>query len=138
MMENISILDNKYSFFSRIFFLVNALNSVMNTNLIGQTLGSKRYNQNSANIDLLSYPLMEINREMWTWWDSKLFSPVDTNRIRKIGILVDIYSVFYRFYKHVNVLTCIDRPVDWGCRIYQLLLCRGVRPHLQQVSWIWH
>ena len=28
-------------------------------------------------------------------------------------------------------------PVGWGCRIYRLLLCRGVRPP-QRVSWIWH
>ena len=30
-------------------------------------------------------------------------------------------------------------PVGWGCRIHQLLLCRGGwDPHLQWVSWIWH
>ena len=30
-------------------------------------------------------------------------------------------------------------PVTWGCRIHQLLLCKGVRPHhhQQQVSWIY-
>ena len=29
-------------------------------------------------------------------------------------------------------------PVGWGCRIHRLLLCRGVRPPPQRVSWIWH
>ena len=29
-------------------------------------------------------------------------------------------------------------PVDWGCRIHRLLLCRGVRSLPQWVSWIWH
>ena len=28
-------------------------------------------------------------------------------------------------------------PVGWGCRIRQLLFCRGVRPP-PQMSWIWH
>ena len=29
-------------------------------------------------------------------------------------------------------------PDGWGCRIHCLLLCRGLRPLHQQVSWIWH
>ena len=28
-------------------------------------------------------------------------------------------------------------PVGWGCRIYRLHPCRGIR-HPQRVSWIWH
>ena len=29
-------------------------------------------------------------------------------------------------------------PIDWGCRIHRLHLCRGIRPLPQRVSWIWH
>ena len=39
--------------------------------------------------------------------------------------------------------TCLENfpgvcPVSWGCGIHRLLLCRGVRPPPQRVSWLWY
>ena len=32
-------------------------------------------------------------------------------------------------YKHnLEPFNCMHCPIDWGCRIQRLLLCRGVRP----------
>ena len=36
-----------------------------------------------------------------------------------------------------NHLTMCKQVINWGCRIHWLHLCRGVRPSLQWVSWIW-
>ena len=57
-----------------------------------------------------------------------------------------IYFALWRCYCNVTFIgNRIDNlssnpgcPVGWGCRIYRLLLCRGVRPPPQSVSWIWH
>ena len=38
---------------------------------------------------------------------------------------------------HVKCSQYKTCSVSWGCRIYQLHLCRGVR-FPQRVSWIWH
>ena len=39
---------------------------------------------------------------------------------------VNIYIYIYIYIYIALPPTC---PVSWGCRIHQLLLCRGVRPH---------
>ena len=48
---------------------------------------------------------------------------------------VRISHSFNRDNDYTISLNCSCCPVGWGCRIHQLLLCRGVRPH-QRVSWI--
>ena len=47
------------------------------------------------------------------------------------------FTKFTDLIRHEN-LWLFSYPVGWGCRIYRLHLCRGVRSPPQRVSWIWH
>ena len=43
-----------------------------------------------------------------------------------------IHSVIEQILKSYREFQLKFCPVGWGCRIHQLLLCRGVRPHLNE------
>ena len=70
----------------------------------------------------------------WWWWPSRLLSSIQISYLythtRKTHAdthtLTHTYiHAFTSIPAATQTLTC---PVSWGCIIYQLLLCRGVRP----------
>ena len=65
---------------------------------------------------------------------NKITYPQITNLITNVVINTMDLSPFNPF-KYKDSVTIFFFPVDWGCRIHQLLLGRGAKPH-QQVSWI--
>ena len=47
----------------------------------------------------------------------------------------DLRSARFQWKKTSPVITC---PVGWRWRIHRQIFCRGVRPLLQRVAYIWH